>query len=313
MLLILKKIFYILLLLAVNLYICDYAGNKITARMELRRGYRITRLASSGFPVVRFIKDLSSGNKINIWTFYIFIFSFLMWSVVPITAGLVLIDEEYSLFIAVVFYITLLIMLVLNSSRSNYTGVFSENCKKLLMVFSFIAPVLLSILSIILLNKTLSLKEIVNYQHNYWNVVLQPLGFIIFFISMFFQLKLLGIIKKSYVSTGVYGGKEGKGLEKIIERLSIYMIIFFLIIILNVLYLGGWQNFYIIRGEIMVAFKFYLIFVILLFMDKITGRIDNYKLMVRINWKFLIPASVVNFLITLGFFVARDVYNLVLF
>jgi len=47
-------------------------------------------------------------------------------------------------------------------------------------------------------------------------------------------------------------------------------------------------------------------------MDKITGRIDSYKIMLRINWKFLIPVSLVNFIITLGFFVARDVYGLIL-
>ena len=89
------------------------------------------------------------------------------------------------------------------------------------------------------------------------------------------------------------------------------MIVFFLIIILNILYLGGWQGLYIIRGEIILAIKFYIIFVILLVMDKATGRIDSYSLLVRINWKFLVPVSLVNFIVTFGFFIARDVYNLI--
>jgi NADH-quinone oxidoreductase subunit H len=312
MLIILKKIFLIILLLAVNLYIYEYAGNKIAARMELRRGYRMSGLAGIEFPVARLINNLSSGSRVNVWTFFIFLLSFLIWGVVPLSSNLVLVDKDYSLLIALVFYIAILIMLILNSSRSVYTKVFSEDCKKVLILISFLIPLLVSVLSIILLNKTLGLKEIVDSQHKYWNIMLQPLGFLVFSASAFFQIKLLGMVRKGYISTGVYNGKEGSGFGKAVEKISIYMIVFFLIIILSLLYLGGWQSFFIIRGEIMLAFKFYFIFVIFLLMDKITVRMDSYKLMLKINWKFLVPVSLVNFIVTLGFFVARDVYGLIL-
>ncbi|MBU4314286.1 MAG: NADH-quinone oxidoreductase subunit H [Actinobacteria bacterium] len=294
-----------------NLYICEYIGNKLTARIELRRGYRITRIRGAGFPLIRFFKYLSRDNKINIWTFFIFLLSFLMWSAVPITANLVLIEMDYSLLVAITFYIGLIIILFFNSSRTSYSAIFSEASKKVLILLSFLAPVLFSIVSIVLISKTLSLKEIVNSQYQYWNIIFQPLGFITFFISLFLQLKLLGISRKSYLSTEIDIGKEGIGLGKIVEKISAYMIVLFLIIILNILYLGGWQNIYFIRGEIMLAVKFYFIFILLLLMDKTIGRIDSYKLLVRINWKFLIPVSLVNFIVTLGFFIARNEYSLI--
>lgn len=299
------------MLLAINLYICEYLSNKLTARMELRRGYRITTEVSIGFPLIRFLKFLSTDSKINIWTFFIFLFSFLMWSTVPLSSNLVLVENDYSLLIAVFLYINLIAMLLFNSSGSSYRKVFSENSKKLLIMFSFVVPILLSIVSIILVNKTLSLKEIVNSQYRYWNIILQPLGFLTFFASILFQFKLLGVSRKSYISTGTDIGREGKGLGKIIEKLSVYMIIFFLILIMILMYLGGWQNLYVIRGEIMLALKFYFIFFILLLMDKIIGRIDNYKMLVKINLKFLIPVSLINFIITSGFFMVRDVYGLI--
>jgi len=311
MLIVFKKMFYIFAVLLVNLYICEYIGNKLTARMELRRGYRITRIRGAGFPLIRFFKYLSRDNKINIWTFFIFLLSFLMWSAVPITANLVLIEMDYSLLVAITFYIGLIIILFFNSSRNSYSAIFSEASKKVLILLSFLAPVLFSIVSIVLISKTLSLKEIVNSQYQYWNIIFQPLGFITFFISLFLQLKLLGISRKSYLSTEIDIGKEGIGLGKIVEKISVYMIVLFLIIILNILYLGGWQNIYFIRGEIILAVKFYFIFILLLLMDKTIGRIDSYKLLVRINWKFLIPVSLVNFIVTLGFFIARNVYNLI--
>ncbi|MFZ3085068.1 MAG: NADH-quinone oxidoreductase subunit H [Candidatus Hydromicrobium sp.] len=303
--------FYIFTVLLVNLYICEYIGNKLTARIELRRGYRITRIRGAGFPLIRFFKYLSRDNKINIWTFFIFLLSFLMWSAVPITANLVLIEMDYSLLVAITFYIGLIIILFFNSSRTSYSAIFSEASKKVLILLSFLAPVLFSIVSIVLISKTLSLKEIVNSQYQYWNIIFQPLGFITFFISLFLQLKLLGISRKSYLSTEIDIGKEGIGLGKIVEKISVYMIVLFLIIILNILYLGGWQNIYFIRGEIMLAVKFYFIFILLLLMDKTIVRIDSYKLLVRINWKFLIPVSLVNFIVTLGFFIARNKYSLI--
>lgn len=311
MLFVFKKMFYIFAVLLVNLYICEYIGNKLTARIELRRGYRITRIRGAGFPLIRFFKYLSRDNKINIWTFFIFLLSFLMWSAVPITANLVLIETDYSLLVAITFYIGLIIILFFNSSRTSYSAIFSEASKKVLILLSFLAPVLFSIVSIVLISKTLSLKEIVNSQYQYWNIILQPLGFITFFISLFLQLKLLGISRKSYLSTEIDIGKEGIGLGKIVEKISVYMIVLFLIIILNILYLGGWQNIHFIRGEIMLAVKFYFIFILLLLMDKTIGRIDSYKLLVRINWKFLIPVSLVNFIVTLGFFIARNKYSLI--
>ena len=311
MLIVFKKMFYIFAVLLVNLYICEYIGNKFTARIELRRGYRITRIRGAGFPLIRFFKYLSRDNKINIWTFFIFLLSFLIWSAVPITANLVLIEMDYSLLVAITFYIGLIIILFFNSSRTSYSAIFSEASKKVLILLSFLAPVLFNIVSIVLISKTLSLKEIVNSQYQYWNIIFQPLGFITFFISLFLQLKLLGISRKSYLSTEIDIGKEGIGLGKIVEKISVYMIVLFLIIILNILYLGGWQNIYFIRGEIMLAVKFYFIFILLLLMDKTIGRIDSYKLLVRINWKFLIPVSLVNFIVTLGFFIARNKYSLI--
>lgn len=311
MLFIFKKMFYIFTVLLVNLYICEYISNKLTARIELRRGYRITRMRGAGFPLLRLFKYLSRDSKINIWTFFVFLLSFLMWSAVPITANLVLIEMDYSLLVAITFYIGLIIILFFNSSRTSYSAIFSEASKKVLILLSFLAPVLFSIVSIVLISKTLSLKEIVNSQYQYWNIIFQPLGFITFFISLFLQLKLLGISRKSYLSTEIDIGKEGIGLGKIVEKISVYMIVLFLIIILNILYLGGWQDIHFIRGEIMLAVKFYFIFILVLLMDKTIGRIDSYKLLVRINWKFLIPVSLVNFIVTLGFFIARNEYSLI--
>jgi len=305
----LKKMLYILIILAVNLYICEYISNKLSARVELRRGYSMTRMKSTGFPLVRFLKYLYKDNRLSIWTYFTFLFSFLIWTTVPITSNLVLVEMDYSLLTAVAFYIGLIIMLFLDLCSTSYNDIFSEVSKKLLILLSFLVPCLLSIASIVFINKTLNLKEIVNSQHQYWNIIFQPLGFITLFASSLLQLKLLGISGKNYLSGNIKISREGTGLAKVIERISAYMILFFLIMLLGILYLGGWQNLYFIRGEIMIAVKFYFIYIILLLLDKATSRIDNYKLFAKINWGFLLPLSLVNFAVTFSFSIVRN-YNL---
>jgi len=94
-------------------------------------------------------------------------------------------------------------------------------------------------------------------------------------------------------------------------QISNYTILFFLIVILNIFYLGGWQQLFFINGEIMFALKFYIVFVILILLDKATPRLGSYDYLVSINGRFLLPISAVNFLITLVFFILRNIYNLV--
>jgi NADH-quinone oxidoreductase subunit H len=309
MLVFLKKTVYVLIILAVNLYICEYISNKLLARAELRRGYRITRVKSAGFPMVRLLKYMSKDNTLSLWTYFTFLFSFLIWITVPITSNLILVEMDFSLLTAVSFYIGLIIMLFLDLCSTSYNEVFSNVGKRLLILLSFIGPCLLSIASIIIITKTLNLKEIINSQHQYWNIIFQPLGFITLFTSSLLQLKLLGISGKNYLSDSVKIGREGTGLVKIIQRVSAYMIIFFLIILMSILYLGGWQNLYFIRGEIMIVVKFYFIYIILLLLDKATSSIDSYRLLVKINWGFLLPLSLVNLVVTFGFSIVRN-YNL---
>ena len=136
MLIILKKVFYILALLLVNLYICEYINNKLTARMDLRRGYRISGAKGIGFPLVRFFKYISRSEKINIWTFFIFLLSLLIWSVVPITANLVLIEMDYSLLIALTFYIILVILLFFNASENFFE--FAQTLKNFITLILFV-------------------------------------------------------------------------------------------------------------------------------------------------------------------------------
>ena len=90
------------------------------------------------------------------------------------------------------------------------------------------------------------------------------------------------------------------------NKLGGYVLVLFLILILCLIYLGGYQEFYFVRGEVMLGIKFYLIFIFILLLDRSAGAIEDYRTLNRLNLKFLLPASLVNLLITLGYFVFKS-------
>ena len=311
MLVVLKKVIYMVVILVVNLYICSYINSIFTSRIELKRGYRATKMGGLSYPAVKLFKYLSRDYKINIWEVFIFLFSFLMWSVIPITPNLVLVNVDYSLFVGIFFYILVLILNVISGGETSYNFLFAKITKKIGMTLSFLIPIIFSATSIVLVNRTMSLKEIVNSQYEYWNIVYQPMGFLVVFAAIMFQFKLSGINKKNLFIFSDNAYKEGGGFGKVISRLSGYLRLFFLIITLIILYLGGWHSIYFIRGEAALILKFYIIFVILLLLDKATSDFDDYIYLSNVNWRFLIPISIINFVLTLGFLISRNVFNFI--
>lgn len=311
MLILLKKIGYIILILGINLYIVSFLNNKIISRIELRRGYKGYKRGGLGFPFSNSLKYIAKEIPFSIWDILIFVFPILLWSVVPISFNLSIIDSQYNLFIAIVLYILLLVFRVFSVTYSKYNFVISDFIRRFSQMLTLITPVLFSALAIIILNKSLDFKIIVNSQYQYWNIIYQPVGFIVFFISIVVQIKLMNLSEHNQFLYSDNTNKEGEGISKLASRFSSYLIIFFLITLLNILYLGGWQKLYMVSGDIMAGIKFYIIFVILILFERAISNISSLSKIINLNYKLLLPLSIVNLVITIVFFILRNVYFII--
>jgi NADH-quinone oxidoreductase subunit H len=311
MAIILKKVIYIMLIFGANLYLASFLTGKLNARMDLARGYVATRARGFSYPFIRIFRFLSKDHKVNFWELLLFFFSFAIWAVIPLSSNLIIVDLDYNLLVSFLFYIVIIFLNLANASHAEHNYIYSNIVKKNVQVLAFFVPVLFCSASIVLANRTLSLGEIVNFQYQYWNVIYQPLGFITMFTSILLHFKLLRINFKNPVLYSENIDKEGLGFGRLIARISNYTILFFLIVILSILYLGGWQQLFFINGEIMFAIKFYLVFLILILLDKATPRLSSYDYLISINGRFLLPMSALNFLITFVFFILRNIYNLI--
>lgn len=311
MLEILKKVMYIFLIVIGNLYICSYIKNKISARAELRRGYVMGGAAGIAYPFVKTFKFLSKDYRINVFEVLLFFFAFFMWTVIPFSQTLVLVKFDADLLVALILYFLLIFLILVNSSRSVYGFIFVNFSRKILMVFGFFIPVIFSIAGLILINRTLNFREIVGFQFQYWNIIYQPLGFIVVFTSAFLQFKLFGITGKNSILFSENMDKEGQGFGRLVTRTAYYCSVFFMIVLIVMLYLAGWQNYYFVNGNILFVIKFYILFFLILLIDRATPEMNDYHYLLTVGWKFLIPIAAVNFLMTLIFFILRNIYNII--
>ncbi len=303
-----KRAIYVLLALSAALYAGSYLVCKVPARAERRRGYALFRFGSIGYPYFKLQKYLSKETNIILWDVLLFIFSLLIWSTVPLTGTLVIMDISSGFFVSAFFYLAVLVLLVL-ASESKYEFQLSNTLRKAGMAWAFFLPALFSFLAIMLLSRTVNMKEIVSLQFGYWNIVYQPLGFFIVLACTILLVKTLGLTRKNITLFSNNQQRQGSGLSKAIGRFAKYMAAFYLVALINIFYLGGWLDLYFIDGNIMLVIKFFLVFIVVLLFDKAIPDVDNYKYLVDINLKFLIPVSVFNLVLTLGFLSARNIFG----
>jgi NADH-quinone oxidoreductase subunit H len=174
----------------------------------------------------------------------------------------------------------------------------------------------LSIIALILMTGTLSLREITLLQTggegshwNFWNVVYQPLGFLIFLICAFAECNRTPFDLPE-CETELVGGyhTEYSSMKLGFYLFAEYINMFISAAVISTLYFGGYNfpfmndlgfdhNVITILGTIVLFLK--ITFFIFFFMwIRWTVPRFRYDQLMNLGWKILIPLALVNILIT---------------
>jgi NADH-quinone oxidoreductase subunit H len=163
-------------------------------------------------------------------------------------------------------------------------------------------PILLSMLAVILMANTFSLKEIVGAQQNIWFIVLQPLAFIIYIISGVAETNRAPFDlpeAESELTAGFHTEYSGMGFS--LFFLGEYTNMFTVAAVATVLFLGGWHGPPLPYGEYLGIVWFFLkVYFLLFFMIMIRWTYPRVRFDQLLNfaWKYLVPFSLANILIT---------------
>jgi len=163
-------------------------------------------------------------------------------------------------------------------------------------------PILLSMLAVILMCNTFSLKEIVGAQQKIWFVVLQPVAFLIYVIAGLAETNRAPFDlpeAESELTAGFHTEYSGMGFS--LFFLGEYTNMFIVASVATVLFLGGWHGPNLPYGEYLGVVWFFLKVYFLLFlmiMVRWTYPRVRFDQLLNFAWKYLVPFSFVNLLIT---------------
>ncbi len=163
-------------------------------------------------------------------------------------------------------------------------------------------PILLSMLAVILMTNTFSLKGIVAAQQNIWFVVLQPVAFLIYIISGVAETNRAPFDlpeAESELTAGFHTEYSGMGFS--LFFLGEYTNMFIVASVATILFLGGWHGPALPYGEYLGIVWFFLKVYFLLFlmvMIRWTYPRVRFDQLLNFAWKYLIPFALVNLFIT---------------
>nr|CUR07303.1 ndhA [Acacia tetragonophylla]CUR07317.1 ndhA [Acacia tetragonophylla]CUR07394.1 ndhA [Acacia tetragonophylla]CUR07408.1 ndhA [Acacia tetragonophylla]CUR07485.1 ndhA [Acacia tetragonophylla] len=246
------------------------------------------------------------------------------YSVIPFGYNFVLADLNIGVFLWIAISSIAPIGLLMSGYGSNNKYSFLGGLRAAAQSISYEIPLTLCVLSISLLSNSLSTVDIVDAQSKYgfwgWNLWRQPIGFIIFLISSLAECERLPFDLPEAEEELVAGYQtEYSGIKFGLFYVASYLNLFVSSLFVTVLYLGGWNISipYIFVSELFEINKTCGVFgttigifitlaktYLFLFLS-ITTRWTLPRLrmdqLLNLGWKFLLPISLGNLLLTTSF------------
>ncbi len=250
----------------------------------------------------------------------------LSWLIVPFGQNLLISNVGIGIFLWIALSSIQPIGLLMSGYASNNKYSLLGGLRAAAQSISYEIPLALSVLAIVLMTNSLSTVDIVNQQSGAgilsWNIWRQPIGFVIFWICALAECERLPFDLPEAEEELVAGYQtEYAGMKFALFYLGSYINLILSALLVSILYLGGWgfpipveiiakvlnlpinapviQVFTASIGIIMTVLKAYLLVFIAILLRWTTPRVRIDQLL-DLGWKFLLPISLANLLVTAG-------------
>ncbi len=310
----LLKSIVIVLFVILNVMFMVWLERKVSARIQRRIGpNRVGRFGMWQLiaDTVKLLgKEDIIPSMVDRWLFVlaplvVFATSFLIWVVMPLGPNW---ETPANLNVGVLYLAAVTSFTILGvfmsgwGSNNKYSVVSSMRAAAVMM--SYEIPQVLAVMAVAMVAGSLSLTDIVGAQSKVWYILLQPLAFIIFFISSFAELNRTPFDLAEAESELIAGyNVEYSGLRFAFFFLAEYANLLAMSALMATLFLGGWRPLFPLPGPIwfwgpvwFVA-KTYFFVLLNMWVKWTLPRIRIDQLM-EFCWKFLLPLSLLNIALT---------------
>ena len=248
----------------------------------------------------------------------------ISWLIIPFGQNLLISNVGVGIFLWIAFSSIQPIGLLMSGYASNNKYSLIGGLRAAAQSISYEIPLALAVLAIVMMSNSLSTVDIVGQQTGAgilsWNIWRQPVGFLIFWICALAECERLPFDLPEAEEELVAGYQtEYAGMKFALFYLAGYINLVLSAVLVSVLYLGrwgfpipvewlaGWLNqpidaplVQVITGAVgivMTVLKAYLLVFVAILLRWSTPRVRIDQLL-DLGWKFLLPLSLVNLLVT---------------
>ncbi len=166
-------------------------------------------------------------------------------------------------------------------------------------ILAYKIPLLICVMTIIMMTGSYSLRDIAIAQKDTWNVLYQPILFIVYIITVTLETNRSPFDFSEAESELVAGfHTEYSGMGFSLFFLAEYSYMFIAAGLATVLFLGGWHGPWL-PGVAWTLIKIYSIIFLMMWFRWTFPRV-RIDQMLSFGWKILLPLSLINFIITAG-------------
>ena len=242
------------------------------------------------------------ADKILFWAAPILSFMpvFLLFIPIPFGPKLFALDVDLGLLLILAFagINVLAVCLAGWSSRNKWSLLGAARAVSQCVAYEI--PMLLALLSVVFMEGSLNLGEIVNNQGSWpwqWNVMVQPVAFIIFFVCAVAETNRCPFDlpeAESELTAGFH--TEYSGMAFSMFMLAEYSYIIVVCCVATAVFLGGWHAPFF-SGSWWFLGKVYALVLVFMWLRWTFPRV-RFDQLLNINWKWLLPISLLNLFIT---------------
>ncbi len=166
-------------------------------------------------------------------------------------------------------------------------------------ILAYKIPLLICVMTIIMMTGSFSLRDIAIAQKDTWNVLYQPILFIVYIITVTLETNRSPFDFSEAESELVAGfHTEYSGMGFSLFFLAEYSYMFIAAGLATVLFLGGWHGPWL-PGVAWTLIKIYSIIFLMMWFRWTFPRV-RIDQMLSFGWKILLPLALINFIITAG-------------
>lgn len=227
----------------------------------------------------------------------IFTTATLLYAVIPFGKGMSAIDSNVGIFYFIAISATSTISILMAGWSSNNKYSLLGGMRSVAQMISYEIPLVFSMVGVIMLTGSMNLNEIISAQNGIWFIVLQPIAFLIFLISGTAELNRAPFDLPEGEQE-IIGGfhTEYTGMRWGLFFLSEYANLVSISALCATLFLGGWHGPFF-PSWIWFVIKVYILIFVFMWIRWTYPRI-RVDHMLNLNWKFMIPLSIANILVT---------------